>query len=106
MKARGGSLEGRNWPFCLSTAPRNEVTIFSKRHSGNLLAGIQKDSLDTGLRRYDELTVDSYLLTCTEGHDLPVAINESKSSNPSVYQKRAGRIFQEKDDFLCTWPMP
>ena len=33
----------------------------SNRHSGNLLAGIQKNSLDTGLRRYDELTVDSYL---------------------------------------------
>ena len=45
----------------LSTAPQNKVTIVSKRHSGNLLAGIQKNSLDTGLRRYDELTVDSYL---------------------------------------------
>jgi hypothetical protein len=45
----------------LSTAPQNKVTIISKRHSGNLLAGIQKNSLDTGLRRYDELTVDSYL---------------------------------------------
>ena len=33
------------------------MTIVSKRHSGNLLAGIQKNSLDTGLRRYDELTV-------------------------------------------------
>jgi hypothetical protein len=32
------------------------VTIVSKRHSGNLLAGIQKNSLDTGLRRYDELS--------------------------------------------------
>jgi hypothetical protein len=45
----------------LSTAPQNKVTIVSKRHSGNLLAGIQKNSLDAGLRRYDELTVDSYL---------------------------------------------
>jgi hypothetical protein len=45
----------------LSTAPQNKVTVVSKRHSGNLLAGIQKNSLDTGLRRYDELTVDSYL---------------------------------------------
>jgi hypothetical protein len=37
------------------------VTIVSKRHSGNLPAGIQKNSLDTGLRRYDEPTVDRYL---------------------------------------------
>jgi hypothetical protein len=45
----------------VSTAPKNKVTIVSKRHSGNLLAGIQKNNLDTGPRRYDELTVDSYL---------------------------------------------
>jgi hypothetical protein len=45
----------------LSTPPQNKVTMVSKRHSGKLLAGIQKNSLDTGLRRYDELTVDSYL---------------------------------------------
>ena len=45
----------------LNTAPQNKVTLVSKRHFGNLLAGIQKNSLDTGLRRYDELTVDSYL---------------------------------------------
>jgi hypothetical protein len=31
----------------LRTAPQNKVTIVSKRHSGNLLAGIQKNSLDT-----------------------------------------------------------
>jgi len=37
------------------------VTIGSKRHSGNLLAGIQKNSLDTGLRRYDELRLATYL---------------------------------------------
>jgi hypothetical protein len=45
----------------LSSAPQNKVTIVSKRHSGNLLAGIQKDSLDIGRHRYEELTVDSYL---------------------------------------------
>jgi hypothetical protein len=47
--------------FSLSTAPQNKVTIVSKLHSGNLLAGIPKNSLDTGLSRYDELTVDSCL---------------------------------------------
>jgi hypothetical protein len=30
------------------------VTIIASRHSGMLLAGIQKSLLDTGLRRYDE----------------------------------------------------
>ncbi len=37
------------------------MTIITTCPSGNLLAGIQKNSLDTGLRQYDELTVDSYL---------------------------------------------
>ena len=55
----------------LSTAPQNKVTIVSKRHSGNLLAGIQKYGLDTGLRRYDELAVANwggqlFVLTCTK----------------------------------------
>ncbi len=65
---RNRTPDGRvKWSICrdgfgaLSNAPQNKVTIFSKRHSGNLPAGIQKNSLDTGLRRYDELTVDSYL---------------------------------------------
>jgi hypothetical protein len=48
-------------PAFLSNAPLNKVTIVSKRHSGNLLARIQKNSQDTGLRQYDELAVDSYL---------------------------------------------
>ncbi len=47
----------------LSTAPQNKVTIVSKRHSGNLLAGIQKYGLDTGLRRYDELAVANWRWT-------------------------------------------
>jgi hypothetical protein len=50
-----GGLEHR-----LSTAPQIKVTIVSKCHSGNFLAGIQKNSLDTGLHRYDELAVDSF----------------------------------------------
>ena len=45
----------------LSAAPQNKVTIVSKHHSGNPLAGIQKDSLDTGFHRYDELRVDTHL---------------------------------------------
>ena len=38
----------------LSTAPHNKVTIIAIRHSGMLLAGIQKSFLDNGRRRYDE----------------------------------------------------
>jgi len=55
---------GRLWPNApvfRSTRPRNKVTAFSIRHSGNLLAGIQKYSLDTGLRRYDEMRLDTLL---------------------------------------------
>ena len=64
MGSQAGAWEpalGRSIRQALSTAPQNRVTIVSKRHSGNLLAGIQKNSLDSGRRRYDELTVDSYL---------------------------------------------
>jgi len=44
-----------------SAAPQHEATISSVRHSGSLLAGIRKDSLDSDLRRYDELTECTYL---------------------------------------------
>jgi hypothetical protein len=60
-EVNGEGIGKRVLRYLLSTAPQNKVTIVSKRHTGNLLAGIQKNSLDTGLRRYDELTVDSYL---------------------------------------------
>ncbi len=53
-------VQGAFGQTALSTAPQNEVTIVSKRHSGNLLAGIQKYGLDTGLRRYDELAVANW----------------------------------------------
>jgi hypothetical protein len=59
------ALRGEKKSFIIgqlqSLAPLNKVTLVPKRHSGNLLAGIQKNSLDTGLRRYNELTVDGYL---------------------------------------------
>jgi hypothetical protein len=41
-KPAGGSGQS------LSTAPQNKVAIVSKRHSGNLPAGIHKNFLDTG----------------------------------------------------------
>ena len=44
----------------LNTAPQNKVRVTPARHSGILLAGIQKDRLDNCLRRYDELVVDTY----------------------------------------------
>ena len=54
----------------LSTAPQNKVTITASRHSGMLLAGIQKNNLDTALRRYDVRDLDTHLCGAALSHAL------------------------------------
>ena len=40
--------------------PCNKVTIIANRHSGKLLAGIQKETLDVDFRRYDKRNMGIY----------------------------------------------
>jgi len=51
------------------------VTIIASRHSGVLLAGIQKNSLDTGLRRYDETRLDAFFVYLYLAEDLALLIH-------------------------------